>query len=55
MRGKILLVQIALMVSWSILLFNLLAGITFAEWPSDPTVSVPVCIVRSNEFIRYLW
>ena len=43
MRSKNLLVRIVLVVSWSILLFNILAVITFAEWPSDPTVNVPIC------------
>ena len=43
MRSKILLFKIVLMVSWSILLFAILTGITFAEWPSDPTVNVPIC------------
>jgi len=43
MRSKILLVQVVLVVSWTILLFDISVGITFAEWPSDPTVNVPIC------------
>ena len=49
MRSKILLVQVVLVVSWSILLFDILAGITFAEWPSDPTVNVPICTAESGQ------
>ena len=49
MRSKILLVQVVLVVSWSILLFNILAGITFAEWPSDPTVNVPICTAADDQ------
>jgi hypothetical protein len=45
MRSKILLVQIILVVS----LFNILAGITFAEWPSDPTVNVPICTAANDQ------
>ena len=44
MRSKILLV-----VSWSILLFDILAGITFAKWPSDPTVNVPICTAADDQ------
>lgn len=50
MRNKILLVQLVLMVSWSILLFDILAGITFAEWPSDPTVNVPICTAEGEQW-----
>jgi hypothetical protein len=45
MRSKILLVQVILMVS----LFNISAGITYAEWPSDPTVNVPICTAAGNQ------
>jgi len=50
MRSKILLIQLVLVVSWSILLFNILAEITFAEWPSDPTVNVPICTAANNQY-----
>ena len=49
MRNKILLVQIVLVVSWSILLFNISVEITFAEWPSDPTVNVPICTEAGDQ------
>jgi hypothetical protein len=49
MRSKILLVQLVLMVSWSILLFNIWTGVTFAEWPSDPTVNVPICTAAGDQ------
>ena len=49
MRSKTLLVQAVLMVSWSILFFNILAGITFAEWLSDPTVNVPICTAANDQ------
>ena len=39
MRNRVLLVQLALVV----ILFEFLAGLTFAEWSSDPTVNVPIC------------
>ena len=48
MHSKIPLVQIVLVVSWSILLFDLFAGITFAEWSSDPTINVPICTAAGN-------
>jgi len=41
MRNKILLIQLVLVVSWSICLFDILAGIAFAEWSSAPTGNVP--------------
>jgi hypothetical protein len=50
MRSKILLVQLVLLVSWSILLFDILAGITFASWPSDPTVNVPICTAFYDQY-----
>ncbi len=50
MRNRILLIQVVLMVSWSILLFDILAGITFAEWPSDPTVNVPICTEAGDQY-----
>ena len=49
MRSKILLVQAVLVVSWSILFFDISAGITFAEWPSDPTVNVPICTAADDQ------
>jgi len=49
MRNKILLVQVVLVVSWSILVFDILAGITFAEWPFDPTVNVPICTAEGSQ------
>ena len=49
MRSKILLVQVVLAVSWSILLLNILAEIAFAEWPSDPTVNVPICTAANDQ------
>jgi len=54
MRSKILLVQVVLVISWSILLFNILAGITFAEWPSDPTVNVPICTAEGSQMVPQL-
>ncbi|MFQ6039811.1 MAG: hypothetical protein ACE5PV_03060 [Candidatus Poribacteria bacterium] len=51
MRGKILSVQVVLMVSWSILLFAILVRITFAEWPSDPTVNVPISTAAGDQYI----
>ncbi|MBC8231875.1 hypothetical protein H8E77_20180 [bacterium] len=42
MCNKLLLVQVVLVVSWSIILFDILAGITFSECPSDPAVNVPI-------------
>ena len=50
MRSKTLLIQTVLVVSWSILLFNILAGITFAEWPSDPTVNVPISTAAGSQY-----
>ena len=50
MRNKILLVQVVLVVSCSILLFDILVGITFAEWPSDPTVNVPICTAEEIQW-----
>ena len=49
MRSKILSVQVVLVASWSIFLFDILAGITFAEWPSDPTVNVPICTAAGDQ------
>ena len=54
MRNKILLVQIVLVVSWSILLFNISVEITFAEWPSDPTVNVPICTAEGSQMVPQL-
>lgn len=42
MRSRILLVQLVLVV----IVFEVSAGITYFEWPSDPTVNVPICTVE---------
>jgi len=49
MRNRILLVQVVLVVSCLIFLFDISAGITFAEWPSDPTVNVPISTAAGDQ------
>ena len=54
MRSKIPLVQVVLVVSWSIFLFDILAGITFAEWPSAPTGNVPISTAANEQYYPQL-
>jgi len=50
MHNRVLLVQLVLVV----ILFEVLAGITYPEWPSDPTVNVPICTEAGYQYFPQL-
>ena len=50
MRSKTLLIQLVLVVGCSIFFFDILVGITFAEWTPDPTVNIPICTATDDQW-----